>query len=210
MKLTKYQHSCFTLEKDGNVLVVDPGVWTADFVAAENVVAVVVTHEHEDHFDPEKLQAINSKNPETVIYAPEAVTNQIAGLPVQAVSADQTIEIGGFKLVFVGGVHATIHKDLYPEFQNFGVIIDNVLYHPGDSLFVPAHPVKVLSLPIVGPWEKASESMDFLKEIKPELAFPCHDAILSETGAGLYDRMHTMAAEKYGISYQRISGSIEI
>ena len=25
MKLTKYEHACFTVEKDGKLLVVDPG-----------------------------------------------------------------------------------------------------------------------------------------------------------------------------------------
>lgn len=210
MKLTKYEHSCFTLEKDGKVLVVDPGAWTTDFVAPENVVAVVVTHEHADHFDPTKLQAILDKNPEATIYAPDAVTRQLAGLPTQAVSPDQIVEIGGFTLAFVGGVHATIHKDFHPEFQNVGVIVDDVLYHPGDSLALPNRPIKVLSLPIIAPWEKVSESVDFLIAVNPELAFPTHDAMLSEFGFGLYDRWHKLAAEKHNITYQRVEGSIDI
>lgn len=28
MRITKLGHSCITLEKDGAVLVIDPGVWT--------------------------------------------------------------------------------------------------------------------------------------------------------------------------------------
>lgn len=210
MKLTKYQHSCFTLEKDGKVLVVDPGAWATDFIVPENVVAIVVTHEHADHFDPEKLHAIINKSPEAVIYGPDAVTRQIADLSAQAVLPDQTVEAGGFMLTFTGGTHATIHKDFHPEFQNVGVIVDDVLYHPGDSLALPNRAIKVLSLPIIAPWEKVSESVDFLIAVKPELAFPTHDAMLSEFGFGLYDRWHKLAAEKYDIRYERIESSIDI
>lgn len=210
MKLTKYAHSCFTLEKDGKILVVDPGSWADDFIVPEHVVAVVVTHEHADHFDVEKLTNIIEKNPDAVIYGPEAVTKQLADLPTQAVSAEETVEIGGFTLTFTGGAHATIVEGFHPAFQNIGVIVDDTLYHPGDSLALPGRPIKVLSLPIIAPWEKVSESVQFLIDVKPEFAFPTHDAMLSELGLGLYDRWHALAAEKYNIRYERISGTIDI
>ena len=210
MKLTKYEHSCFTLEKDGKVLVVDPGSWATDFVVPENVVATVVTHEHADHFDESKIKAIIDKNPSATIYAPSDVIAMLPNLPTQVVSPDENIEVGGFTLTFIGGVHATIVEGFHPEFQNLGVIVDDKLYHPGDSLALPNRPIKVLSLPIIAPWEKVQESVDFLMAIKPEFAFPTHDAMLSELGFGLYDRWHSLAAEKIGTKYERISGSIEI
>lgn len=210
MKLTKFAHSCFTLEKDNQVLVVDPGLWSSDFVVPTSAAAVVVTHEHADHFDTEKLRAIVAQNPKVVIYGPEAVTSQIADLPVQAISADETVEIGGFTLDFVGGAHATIHANYTPDFQNVGVIINDLLYHPGDSLVVPNRPIKLLSLPIVAPWEKVSESMDFLAAVKPTFAFPSHDKLLSAQGIEVYDRMHQMVADKHGITYQRLSEPVEI
>jgi len=204
MKLTKYEHSCFTLENDGKTLVVDPGGWTSDFEIPTNVVAVVVTHEHLDHFDEDKLQAIFNKNPDMVIYGPTDVVSKIPQLPTQSVSAGSRVEIEGFDLKFVGGVHATIHKDFHPEFQNVGVIINDTVYHPGDSLALPGQPIKVLSLPIVAPWEKVSESVDFLMSVKPEITFPTHDVILSELGLGLFDRWHNMACEKIGSTYVRL------
>lgn len=210
MRLKKYRHSCFTLEKDGKILVVDPGTWATDFVTPDNVVAVVVTHEHIDHFDPEKLRAIIDQNPEAIIYAPQAVVDQADSLPTRTAHAGETIVIGGFTLEFIGGRHATIHADLHSPFENIGVIVDDLLYHPGDSLELPGKQIKVLSLPIVAPWEKVSESVDFLIAVKPEIAFPSHDAFLNELGIGLYDRWHKLTAEKYDISYQRIDGSIEI
>jgi len=205
MKLTKYEHSCFTLEQDGNVLVVDPGAWATDFVSPDRVVAVVVTHEHADHFDKDKLQATIDKNPGAKIYAPADVIAMIPNLPTQIVTAGDHATVGSFSLDFVGGVHATIHKDFHAQFQNVGVIVNDTLYHPGDSLTLPGKPIKVLSLPIIAPWEKVSESVDFLMNVKPEFIFPTHDAMLSEFGFGLYDRWHSMAAEKIGATYRRLA-----
>lgn len=210
MKLTKYNHSCFTAEKDGVIIVVDPGAWATDFTVPKNVIGVVVTHEHTDHFDPEKLRAIVDVNPNAIIYGPNDVTAQIPQLPTRSVSADETVDTGGFTLRFVGGVHATIHKDLHPEFQNVGVIIDDTLYHPGDSLALPDRPIEVLSVPIIAPWEKVSESVDFMLAVKPKLAFPSHDGMLNELGLDLYDRWHKTAAEKHGMTYRRLTESIDI
>ena len=113
MRLTKYEHACFTLEKDGKLLVVDPGAFTTDLPALENVVAIVVTHEHSDHFDPTALGALIAHNPDAVIYAHEAITRQLGDtLPTHAVAPGETIESGSFTVEFLGGEHAVIHPDI--------------------------------------------------------------------------------------------------
>lgn len=205
MKLTKYGHSCFALEQSGEVLVIDPGAWATDFTSPNGVVGVVITHEHADHFDEEKLQTIIDKNPGAIIYAPVDVTTKIPNLPTEVVSTGDLVQARAFTLEFTGGAHATIHKDFHSKFQNLGVIVNDILYHPGDSLALPGKPIKVLSLPIVAPWEKVSESIDFLMKVNPELIFPTHDAMLSELGIGLYDRWHSLAAEKLGANYKRLA-----
>jgi L-ascorbate metabolism protein UlaG (beta-lactamase superfamily) len=210
MKLTKYGHACFTVQKDASSLIVDPGSWSTDLVVPDNVTAVVVTHEHPDHFDITQLRVIAAQNPDVVVYAPASVTSQIGEISTQTVTPSETIEVGSFTLHFIGGTHATIHQDYHPPFENVGVIINSTLYHPGDSLVVPTQPIDVLSLPITAPWEKVSESIDFLTAVKPRLAFPCHDAILSVEGISLYDNWHTRAAERCGTTYQRLHETIEI
>jgi len=52
--------------------------------------------------------------------------------------------------------------------------------------------------------------MDFLTAITPRLAFPTHDAILSDTGKNLVDRILGAAAQPIGTTYQRIDEPIEI
>lgn len=205
MKFTKFEHSCFTVELQDQFLVVDPGAWTSDFDVPANVKAIVVTHEHADHFDPSKLQAIIDQNPNTTIYAPEAVTSQLTDFHTRTISAGDTVNEGPFNLEFFGGTHATIHAEYHDPFQNIGVYINERIYHPGDSLVLPHKPVHLLSLPIVAPWEKVSESVDFLMAVRPTVAVPTHDAFLNERGAELYDRWHKLAAEKIGAHYQRMA-----
>jgi L-ascorbate metabolism protein UlaG (beta-lactamase superfamily) len=209
MKLTKYEHACFTVEKEGQILVVDPGGFTSDFIAPENVVGVVVTHEHQDHFDHEQIAAIIDKNPNAIIIGHNDIMKQIEVFTTKSVAAGDTVEVGPFSLEFFGGEHAVIHPSM-PVVANLGVMINDLLYYPGDSFTLPEKPVDVLALPIGAPWLKISETMDFLTAVKPRLAFPTHDAVLSNIGKSLPDRMLTGFAESYGGIYQRLEEPIEI
>lgn len=56
LTLTKKTHSCIRLEKDGRTLVIDPGAFSEQD-AAVGADAILVTHEHPDHFDEGRLRA---------------------------------------------------------------------------------------------------------------------------------------------------------
>lgn len=210
MLLTKYEHACFTVEKDGKLLVVDPGAYTTDLPALESVVAIVITHEHPDHFDVTALGALIARNPEAVIYAHADITRQLGdSLPNQSVEAGQTMSAGPFTLEFLGGEHAIIHPDM-PGVANLGVMINDSLYYPGDSFTLPQKPVTALALPVAAPWLKMSEAFDFLLAVKPTFVFPTHDAISSDAGKGLADTMTPTFAQKVGAEYKRLNEPIEI
>lgn len=209
MKLTKYEHACFTVEKDGQLIVVDPGNFTTDFIAPEHVVAVVITHEHADHFDHEQLEAIIDKNPNAVIIAHPDITSKIEVFNTKAVTAGGVHSVGAFDLQFFGGQHASIHDSL-ASIPNLGVLINDLLYYPGDSFFIPDASVDTLALPVTAPWLKIGEAMDFLVAIRPRAAFPTHDAIASDIGKQLVDRLIGATATAHGIAYARPSGDIEI
>jgi L-ascorbate metabolism protein UlaG (beta-lactamase superfamily) len=209
MKLTKYEHACFTVEKDEQVLVVDPGSLSTDFIAPENVTAVVVTHEHFDHLDNEQLAAIMDKNPDAVIVGHPDVVSKVEAFTTKSVVAGDTVEIGPFTLEFHGGKHAVIHSDI-PVIANLGVMINELLYYPGDSFTLPGSAIDTLALPVSAPWMKASEAMDFLAAVMPRFAFPTHDAILSDAGKSITDNLLGGFAEKNGIEYRRLTESIEV
>jgi L-ascorbate metabolism protein UlaG (beta-lactamase superfamily) len=209
MKLTKYEHACFTVEKHNQLIVVDPGGFSSDFIAPANVVAVIVTHQHGDHFDPDILAAIYAKNPESLLLADQAIIDLMPDHRGLAVKAGDKVTVEGFDLAFYGGQHALIHSSL-PVIPNLGVMINDLLYYPGDSLTIPDSPVDTLAIPAAAPWLKIGEAMDFLLAVKPRLAFPTHDAILSEIGQELSDAMLDRTAKTVGIEYRRLQSPIEI
>lgn len=209
MQLTKYDHACFTLEKDGQLLVVDPGEWSSDFISPSNVTAIVITHDHGDHFDHEQIAAIIDENPEAIVIGPETVTSQIEVFQTKTVRAGDSLEVGPFRLAFFGGTHAAIHPSI-PSTANLGVLVNDLLYYPGDSLVLPGKPVDTLALPVAAPWLKISEAMDFLTQIHPRLAFPTHDAILSNIGKELIDGRLNATASEIGSTYQRLTETIII
>ena len=58
MRITKFEHATLTLETDGDKLVIDPGSYTVPLDGLANVVAVVITHEHPDHWTPDHLDRV--------------------------------------------------------------------------------------------------------------------------------------------------------
>jgi len=205
MKLTKFEHACFTVTKDNQTVVVDPGSWSTDFTPTADIVAVVITHEHADHLFEAQLEKIAQVAPTAVVVAHESITANITVLSTRPTEAGKTVEVGPFSLTFYGGDHATIY-DGYPQIANLGVLINDAIYYPGDSFALPEKQVDTLALPVSAPWMKLSESMDFCKEVNARLVFPTHDAILSDAGKLVVDKLLGGVASQY----QRLAEPIEI
>lgn len=209
MKLTKYEHACLVVEQDGKSLVIDPGEFTTDFVVPENVVAIVITHEHQDHLSKAHVDTIVSQNPNVVIIGHADVTEKLSDYKTQSVVANEGIKVEPFELEFFGGTHATIHQDI-PLIANLGVMVNGKLYYPGDSYTLPNQAVEVLALPVAAPWMKLSEAVDFVRDVKPKFAFPTHDAVLSDVGKGLPDRLIPLLTDGLDVHYERLKKPIDI
>ncbi|HEX6416059.1 MAG TPA: MBL fold metallo-hydrolase [Candidatus Saccharimonadales bacterium] len=209
MKLTKYQHACFTVEVEEQILVVDPGVFSTDFIAPSNVAAVIITHEHPDHFDHDFIAQIMDKNPEAVIVAHPSVTSQIEVFNVKPALPGETLAVGPFNMEFFGGSHAVIHPEI-PVIANLAVMVNDLLYYPGDSFVLPEKSVDTLALPASAPWMKVSEAADFMVAVGPRLAFPTHDAILSDAGKSINDALLQTFASQNDILYERLTDTLEI
>ncbi|MGP9017535.1 MBL fold metallo-hydrolase [Streptomyces sp. BR1] len=189
LKLTKKSHSCVRLEKDGRTLVIDPGNFSeADAALGADV--LLVTHEHPDHFDEERLRAGLEGNPGAEIWTLRSVAEKIsAAFPgrVHIVGHGDTFSAAGFDVQVHGELHAVIHPDI-PRITNVGYLVDGSLFHPGDALTVPDHPVDTLMLPVQAPWSKISEVIDYVREVKPRRAIDIHDALLTDLARPIYDR----------------------
>lgn len=199
MRITKLEHAAFILEKDGAKLVVDPGSFSRPLPDASGVAAVVITHEHGDHWDAPHLQAVVDANPGVPIYGPQGVKDAAQGFDVTAVAAGDTAQAGPFALEFFGGRHAVIHSSI-PLVDNVGVSVDGgAVYYPGDSFTVPEGvEVDVLATPSSAPWLKVGEVIDYVLAVKPRRAFPTHEMINSDLGKQMASARIGWAAEQNG------------
>jgi len=188
MELTKHTHATVVLRDGDRSVLLDPGAYTAaaaDLVAAAD--AVLVTHDHPDHFDADVLTAALAAQPDLRIWAPASVVETLGAHDgrVVAVSPGDSITAGGFEVRVFGGDHAVIHPDL-PPMTNVGVLVDGRVFHPGDSYSVPGVPVETLLVPTSGPWAKLGELVDFVRAVQPTRAVQIHDLMLSDVGKGSF------------------------
>jgi L-ascorbate metabolism protein UlaG (beta-lactamase superfamily) len=201
MRLTKFSHSCLRLVRDGAVLVIDPGGFS-EHVALDGVDAVLVTHEHVDHLDVDKLVDALDKRPSAKVYAHPEVAGRLGKLNgvVQAVDAGDTFQAAGFEVRAYGSWHAIIHPDL-PPVPNLGFEIEGV-YHPGDSFEVPQDVrIDTLFVPVTAPWLKVSEAIDFVRAVAPRRAFALHDGVANDNGLKLVDGLFRQLS---GTEYSRL------
>jgi L-ascorbate metabolism protein UlaG (beta-lactamase superfamily) len=205
MRFTKLGHSCVRLEKDGAVLVIDPGGWSDAPAALDGAHAVLVTHEHPDHLDADAIRAALSSDPALTLWANQSICAQFTdfGDRVREVRHGDALEVAGFSVHVYGVDHALIHKDI-PLVVNTGFLVEGNLFHPGDSLTIPEEPVSTLLVPIVAPWLKAGEMIDYFRAVAPARAYAIHDAILNDHGLGLFTRMLSLAAAPTAVPATRL------
>jgi L-ascorbate metabolism protein UlaG (beta-lactamase superfamily) len=207
MRLTKYTHSCIRLDDGGRALVIDPGTFSETQLALAGVHAVLVTHEHADHLDAPALLAAAEADTSLRVWAPASVASSLGELGdrVTAVGAGESFSAGGLAIRTFGGLHALIHPLVAAPVANVCYLVENSVYHPGDSFTVPPVPVETLLIPIHAPWSKIGEVIDFTAAVRAPRAFQIHDALLNEVGSGMVDRMVGSVGATYGTTYTRLA-----
>jgi L-ascorbate metabolism protein UlaG (beta-lactamase superfamily) len=193
MRITKLGHSCVRLEHDGKVVVVDPGMFTEPG-ATDGADAVVITHEHPDHYLPDHLRATDAP-----VFTIDAVAARIRDEAPDVAERLTVVSPGeafdpGIPTVAVGELHAVIHADL-PRFFNSGYLFtlgDLTVYHPGDALTLPEQPVDVLLVPVCAPWMRAAEGIDFARAVGAPRNVAIHDRVYSEAGLRIVDGQYAI------------------
>ncbi|MGI8308935.1 MBL fold metallo-hydrolase [Saccharopolyspora hattusasensis] len=181
MQITHFGHACVLIETDSARLLIDPGKFAADFEDLRDLDAVLITHQHFDHLDLDRLPALLSANPDAHLVVDPGSASAVAekGLAATTARPGESLELGGAAINVVGGTHAVIHPDI-PVIDNIGYVVDHgAFYHPGDSFFVPEQRIDVLGVPTGAPWLKLSEAVDFLRAVAPRAAVPIHEAVLA-------------------------------
>ncbi|MEZ0340544.1 MBL fold metallo-hydrolase [Mycobacterium sp. pV006] len=194
MQLTHFGHSCLlasfpTDSGPDTTVLFDPGTFSHGFEGITGLAAILVTHQHPDHADPQRLPALVEANPQAALYADPQTAAQL-GAPWQAVHVGDELSIGHLRIRGAGGRHAVIHPEL-PEIDNISYLVGDdehpaKLMHPGDALFVPGEPVDVLATPAAAPWLKISEAVDYLRAVGPTHAVPIHQGIIAEAARPIF------------------------
>jgi L-ascorbate metabolism protein UlaG (beta-lactamase superfamily) len=211
MRITKFGHACVRLETDGHVIVLDPGGFTEP-EAVDGATAVLITHEHADHYAPDHLRRTDA--PVFTIGAVAAKIREDAPNVAErltVVEPGQQLDVG-VPVTVVGEKHAVIHPEL-PHFDNSGYLLEaegQKIYHPGDSLTAPPTQVDLLLLPVSAPWLKVSEAIDFGRDVGAAKSLAIHDKIYSELGLGVIDGQLQRFLGERGQEYVRLQDGADL
>ena len=180
MELTHFGHSCLlagfpgTINHSTTTILFDPGNFSHGFEGITGLSAILITHQHPDHADPERLPALVEANPGAALYADPATAAQLGGA-WRPVHAGEEFTVDGLRIRGLGGQHL-VGDGEHPA----------RLMHPGDALFVPDEEVHVLATPAAAPWMKISEAVDYLRAVAPTHAVPIHQGVVAPEARGIY------------------------
>lgn len=211
MQLTKFTHSCVRLDDGDRNLVIDPGVFSEVDEALDGAGAVLITHEHPDHIEVDRVRAALERNSRLQLFGPDSVARNFAGFGDQVVTVEpaKSYDVGGFSVRTFGGQHAVIHPTI-PVIANVTYLIEDAVYHPGDSFTVPTAPVSTLLLPINAPWSKASEVVDFAISVRAPRVHQIHDGLINERYLGLITTQLANIAGPHGVEFRPIDARTSV
>lgn len=192
MKITRYGHATLLIEEEDSRILIDPGSFTLpEAFDLTGLAGVFTTHEHPDHFQPERLAALAAANPGAPLFGapPVVAVLREAGLDAVELHEGSPVVVGPFTVDPVGTRHQLVHERM-PRIENVGLVIragdGPRLFHPGDSYESVPPEIAILAVPLSSPWGRLGETVDFVTAVAPTTVFPIHDALLSPAGRALF------------------------
>ncbi len=182
MRIQKLGHACLLVTvESGNRVLMDPGVWSQGFEDLTDLSGVLITHQHADHVDIDRLRPLLAANPRALVLADPDTAGLLreSGIDATVAEHSHSYDVNGVAVDGVGRTHAQIHADI-PLVPNVGYVVAEQLFHPGDALTIPDRVVDVLALPAGAPWVKSGEVIDFLRAVSPRVAVPIHEMTLAK------------------------------
>lgn len=184
MKVKKFPQSHLVIEKDGKILVIDPGYITfekahstssgqgfkvADF---QNADVYLITHQHEDHLGSATIKDVVG---EKIVLGNFDVVKKLQEVGVVNAKELKNLEevlIAGFKIKAVDLPH--FKKPGFKMPPNTGFLIDGVFFHPGDGDKAPDIVSPNAAVPIAGWTITYQSALEFIKGIGAKVVIPIH------------------------------------
>jgi L-ascorbate metabolism protein UlaG (beta-lactamase superfamily) len=158
-----------------------------------------ITHEHEDHLDPETLRRLHAVSPRLSVVVPSGLvgltSDLVPGLAPLGAQEGEVLSLGPLSVTAVSACHPKLEKDLQGRSLRLGYLFDFGdlrIYHSGDTLIFPAlvetlRGLKpdVMILPINGgdffrvsrnivPNMNYREAVDLTRAVGADLVVPAH------------------------------------
>lgn len=209
MTIKKFLHSCILIEDNGKRLLIDPGSFSfiekklspADIGPVD---AILITHSHADHYYEEALKHFANAGCQRIVASGEICELlRKAELPFEVIKPEEEKEIAGFKVKAIPAVHGAL-PIAHPH--NFGFLINQRFFHPGDSIEILTE-VKcdVLALPVSAPWAKWIDLLEFGRGFNAKVIIPIHEKVYAEYFIPRVMQVSKEYLEKQGIEFKPLN-----
>ena len=174
-------HATLVLIEGSHVVYVDPA--KVDFTGQPAPTAILITHEHGDHFDPDSLSKIAGK---ARIVAPQSVADKIPSALRAQVTVMKNGESGtvdGLPVMAIPAYNTSADKQQYhPKDRDNGYVLsfgDKKIYIAGDTENTPEMAaltgIDVAFLPMNQPYTMTPEqAAEAVKAFRPKVVYPYH------------------------------------
>jgi len=140
----------------------------------------LITHKHADHCDVPSIKKVMAANHGIPIFSNEDVRDVLQEVDIDVTPTEDHVpfEIKNISVKPYHILHAEIYEGVFAVPQNTAFVIAEKLFVTGDAVSgIPDEKIDILALPVVAPWGKLSEYLDFARAVKPRVVIPIHDAI---------------------------------
>ncbi|SHM40109.1 L-ascorbate metabolism protein UlaG, beta-lactamase superfamily [Paracoccus solventivorans] len=183
--LTPFEHASLMLTLGGQNILVDPVGGADRYAAAGPMAAVLVTHEHGDHFDPEVLAAVVTDGVALVVNpaVAEKLPEDLRARATVMKNGDSG-EIAGIKIEAVPAYNITPERTQYhPQGRDNGYVLSSAehgrIYIAGDTEatpeFMAQQDIALAFVPMNLPYTMSiDQAVEGVAAMAPRLVIPYH------------------------------------